>query len=190
MKLVRTLVFLLPSFGVADFAGFNSPPYPDYYPPFPPINRPDLAYPPPSAPTAITACRIVAGTYRLNAYDVAKTERISLQKLVFYLHVSDAGMMTMRAKLKPKRGREEQFVVMPYSTGSDLMNVCSGTDFSFFFRGINVYGKTLGGNLSGRLSGGKLLVDGWVERFDASYNSRVTVNLEGHGFDFVYPYLQ
>ena len=190
MKLVRTLVFLLPSFGVADFAGFNSPPYPDYYPPLPPINRPDLAYPPPSAPMAITACRIVAGTYRFDAHEVARVERISLQKLVFYLHVSDAGMVVMRARLKPKRGREEQFVVMPYSTGSDLMNVCSGTDFSFFFRGINVYGKTLGGNLSGRLSGGKLLVDGWVERFDASYNSRVTVNLEGHGFDFVYPYLQ
>ena len=204
MKLVRTLALLLPSFGFA--AGFNSPPYPGSSPPYPgssppypglypPLpaypSGPDLVYPPPSVPsTPVTACTITAGTYRFDAYDLAKTEHISLRELVFYMHVSNVGMITMRAKLKPKRGREEQFVVMPYSTSSDLMNVCSGTDFSFFFRGINVYGKTLSGNFAGRMSGGKLVVDGWVERFDAAYNSKVTVNLTGHAFEFVYPYLQ
>ena len=198
MKLVRTLVLLLPSFGFA--VGFNSPPYPSSSPPYPGIypgplpaypSGPDLAYPPPSVPSPpVTACTITAGTYRLDAYDLAKTEHISLRELVFYMHVSNVGMITMRAKLKPKRGREEQFVVMPYSTSSDLMNVCSGTDFSFFFRGINVYGKTLSGNFAGRMSGGKLVVDGWAERFDAAYNSKVTVNLTGHAFEFVYPYLQ
>lgn len=189
MKLVRTLVFLLPSFGFADYIGFQSSPYPDLYPPLP-VYPPEQPYPMPSAPSPITACQIFAGTYRFNAYDLAKTERISLKELVFYLHVSNAGMMTMRVKLKPERGREEQYVVMPYSTSLDLMNVCSGSDFSFFFRGINVYGKTLSGDLSGRMSGGKLVVNGWAERYDASYNSRVTVNLTGHGFEFVYPYLQ
>jgi|GEM_PF-4383138 len=191
MKLVRTLVLLLPSFAFADYAGFNAPPYPNIYPPLPAYPpAPDLAYPPPSMLPPITACAITAGTYRLDVQDLARTEHISLREMVFYLHVSNVGMITMRAKLKPKRGREEQFVIMPYSTSSDLMNVCSGTDLSFFFRGINVYGKTLSGNISGRMSGGKLVIDGWVERFDAAYSSKVTVNLAGHGFEFVYPYLQ
>ena len=186
MKLVRTLVFLLPSLGFA--VGFDSPPYSNLYPPVP-AYPPEPPYPMQLAPSPLTACQIIAGTYRFNAQDLAKTERISLQALVFYLHVSDAGMMTLRVKLKPKRGREEQYVVMPYSTSADLMNVCSGGDFSFFLRGINVYGKTLSGNLSGRMSAGKLVVDGWAERYDASYNSKVTVNLAGQGFEFVYPYL-
>ncbi|WP_066014244.1 hypothetical protein [Endozoicomonas atrinae] len=146
--------------------------------------------------SSITACQIPAGTYRFDAYSISKTEKLWLSKLVLYLHVSNAGMMVMRLKLKPRAGREEQYVVIPYSSNADLVNVCSGANFSFFFKGINVYGKTLTGNLAGHLirDGSKnnyhITADGWMERYDTSYNSKVTINLTGQQFDFVYPYIK
>lgn len=221
MKRYIWLFFLFPSIAFGESIGFerfNPPPYPDnpakLYPELPHYPPPayDYSYagyrkeqqpappymPPPvyvDAPP-ITACKIPAGTYRFDAQDIAVTEKISLSKLILYLHVSNSGIMVMRMKLKPKRGREEHFIVIPYSTNADLANVCSGIYFSFFFNGVNVYGKTLTGNLSGHLGNDNtqknfhLTADGWMERYDASYSSKVTINMTGQKFDFSYPYLK
>ena len=217
MKLHKLIIFLLPSIAFGEpigFERFNPPPYTDVpahlhpeRPLYPPSHdhsyrgyrsEPVPAYSQPmyADSSPVTACKIPAGTYRFDAYSISKTEKIWLYKLVLYLHVSNSGMMVMRLKLKPRRGREEQFVVIPYSSNADLVNVCSGVNFSFFFKGINVYGKTLTGNLSGHLTndGSKnnyhITADGWMERYDASYNSKVTINLTGQQFEFVYPYIK
>ncbi|MBO9492994.1 hypothetical protein J7438_02665 [Thalassotalea sp. G20_0] len=217
MKLYQLIILLLPSIVLGKPIGlerFTPPPYPEVPahpqpegPLYPPPQdylyhgyRTDLApaYTPPMSPdlSSFTACQIPAGTYRFDAYSIAKTEKLWLSELVLYLHISHAGIMVMRCRLKPRGGREEQYVVIPYSSNADLVNVCSGVNFSFFFKGINVYGKTLNGNLSGHLSrdGSKnnyhITADGWMERYDTSYNSRVTINLTGQQFDFVYPYIK
>lgn len=217
MKLYQFIILLLPSIVLGKPIGierFNPPPYPEvpahpqpegplYPPPQDYLYRgyrtePAPVYTPPMSPdlSSFTACQIPAGTYRFDAYRIAKTENLWLSELVLYLHISHAGIMVMRFRLKPTGGREEQYVVIPYSSNADLVNVCSGVNFSFFFKGINVYGKTLSGNLAGHLTrdGSKnnyhITADGWMERYDASYNSKVTINLTGQQFDFVYPYIK
>lgn len=214
MKFCKFIILLFPSIVFGEpigFEWFNSPPYPDV-PAHPHPEQP--LYPPSydhsyrgrvestptytplmySDPLPVTACKIPAGIYRLDAHSISKTERIWLSESVLYLHFSNSGMMVMRLKLKPRGGREELYVVMPYSSNADLVNVCSGENFSFFFKGVNVHGKTLSGNLSGYLISNDgennyhIIADGWMERHDSSYNSRVTINLTGLKFVFIYPY--
>ncbi|MFK0571688.1 hypothetical protein [Endozoicomonas sp.] len=217
MKFLKVILFLLPSIALGEpigFEWFNPPPYPDV--PAHPHSEPP-SYPPSqdysyrgyrsepvpahtqhvySDASPVTACKIPAGTYRFDAYSISKTEKIWISKLVLYLHVSDSGLMVMRLKLKPRSGREEQYVVVPYGHSADLVNVCSGVNFSFFFKGINVYGKTLTGNLSGYLTTGgsknsyHLTTDGWMERYDASHSSKVTINLASQQFEYIYPYIK
>lgn len=218
MKLLKIILILLSSIalgGNIGFEAFNPPPYPTrpahlhpepaLYPPLP-QNNPYSRYPvdPPPAYTTpvhldsspITACRIPAGTYRFDAYDLAISENITVSKLVIYLTVNDAGIMAMRLKLKPKRGREEQYLAIPYHRNFDLTNVCNGINFSFPVERISVYGKTLSGHISGHLttSDGRgnihLSIDGLLERYDASWNSKVTISLAGQKFEYIYSYVK
>lgn len=202
MKFLKIVFLLFPSFALAagiGFEAYNPPPYPSAPPMYPPLPYP--AEPPPAYTpsdfTPITSCSISPGTYRFDAYSQVVADNIRVDKIVVYLTVNDAGLMSLRLKLKPKRGREEQYLVIPYRNYSDLSNVCSGVNFNFRFDRISVYGKTLSGYISGHMtsSGSRgnvhLSVDGLLERRDtSSWNSTATISLSNQKFEYVYSYMK
>ena len=192
MNIYKILLFFLAHLiGVANASpiGFEglSPPYP-VVPAHP--QPPNHFYP------SVTSCTIPAGVYRIDMTNRVRVDKISVSKLTLYLHVSNAGLIAFRVKLKPKSGRVEEYLVMPYSSSSDLVNVCDRMSFTFFFNNINVYGKTLSGTLAGYYVGNNrggehyIATKGRIERVDSSYGSRVAVELSASNFSFVYPYLR
>lgn len=164
--------------------GFDStPPYPEYDT----MPQPQ-AYAPPLAP-----CNIPAGTFRLDAKEIAARKNISINKLILKLHINHGGLVTLTFQLKPD-GREELYVVNPYGNTVDLANICSSNHLNFYFNNINLYGKKLSGEIfaefirTGRAD--YLNVRGYVERYDRSWDSGVRVNLNNHRMDFAYPYTE
>ncbi|WP_448216659.1 hypothetical protein [Endozoicomonas sp. 2B-B] len=163
--------------------GFEFPPYPNY----------DTMPPPHVFGHAITPCAIPAGTYRLDAKYLAKVHNIGINKLLLKLHVNPGGLMILTLQLVPD-GREEYFLVNPYGNSADLANLCNGNHFSFWFQNINLYGKTLSGEINGEFTGkgskSYLTVRGVVERYDPSWQSKVTIKLSNHRMTLAYPYVE
>ena len=173
--------------GDIGFEHFNKPnnlPYPttDIMP------KPcDLPYPAhqPSAPPypahvygSITACTLPSGIYAIDVYSKAVTDNYSLYKAKLYLHVNEAGILAFRTAIQPIYGAFETYVVIPYATPSDLQQVCNGDKFFFTFTNVKLENKKLAGHLSGELSGrSSIRVEGLIERYDPSYNSRVTISV-------------
>ncbi|WP_257252914.1 MULTISPECIES: hypothetical protein [unclassified Endozoicomonas] len=163
--------------------GFEFPPYPKY----------DAMPQPHVFGRAITSCAIPAGTYRLDAQYMAKLYNISINKLMLKLHVNPGGLMVLTLQLKPD-GREEYYLVNPYGNSEDLANLCNGYHFSFWFQNINLHGKRLSGEINGEFIAADhknyLKVRGIVERYDPSWQSRVTIKLSNHRMSLAYPYVE
>ena len=164
--------------------GFDSsPPYPEYDT----MPRPQ-AYAP-----LLTACNIPAGTFRLDAKEIAARKNIIINKLILKLHINHGGLVTLTVQLKPD-GREELYVVNPYGNTVDLANICTASHLNFYFNNINLYGKTLSGQISadfirtGRTD--YLKVRGYVERYDRLWDSGVKIDLNNHHMTFVYPHTE
>ncbi|WP_252176266.1 hypothetical protein [Endozoicomonas sp. 4G] len=124
---------------------------------------------------------------------MARLHNISINKLILKLHVNPGGLMVLTLQLKPN-GREENFLVNPYGNSADLSNLCTGNSFSFWFQNINLHGKKLSGEINGEFiaAGYKdyLKVRGRVERYDPSWQSRVTITLANHQMKLAYPYVE
>ncbi|OED41258.1 hypothetical protein ACH42_14400 [Endozoicomonas sp. (ex Bugula neritina AB1)] len=186
MKYFLGIVFFIPAIVFA--YGFYDLPYPqcDTMPQPQPQPQPQYYAP------FLTPCSIPAGTYRFDAKNVATKIGIAIRKLVLKIHVNYGGMMVLTLQLKPG-GREELYVVNPYGQTVDMNNICNGYYFSFWFKDINLYGKTLSGHITGDFFGsdrtGYLKVRGEVKRVDnSSWQSIVTIGLSNSHMNFVYPY--
>ena len=179
MKSPVPLMLFAPSITLA--LGFDNspPPYPEYDT----MPRPQMYASP------LTSCAIPAGTFRLEAKDIAAKKNITIFKLVLKIHINHGGLVTLTFQLRPD-GREELYVVNPYGNTVDLENICTSNHLNFYFHGINLYGKKLSGKISAEFTRNRLVVRGYVERYDHIHDSVVRIDLNNHYMDFVYPYTE